>query len=132
MKFTIAKKDGIQCGGCPGEIMRGDDMVQNFIPMNNGKQKIICFHAACYIPWYSEMFNSKWRSWKNGEGNIVRPKVGRPTTYSRPTKEQELNKLRSALSYHKKCQNQDSLSPKKLEHHAVMIKIIQNKIAKLV
>ena len=119
MKFTIAKKDGIKCKGCPGYIERGEEIVQNFIQTST-HPIVLSYHLNCYIPWYTDMFNRKWSNWKNGTGSNPPPiKRGRPVKYTEATKDIKLNRLRALMSYHKKL------------GHEVRVKILQEKIKKL-
>ena len=99
MKFLIAKKDEIKCCGCPGTIQRGEEMVVTFVNTPGFKRTLI-YHVACYIPWYTDMFNRKWAYWHHNAGNIERPKRGRPVTVITPTQAQERNKLLTLLNYH--------------------------------
>ena len=101
MRFLIMKNDGVQCGACETELMRGEEAVQTFIQNNRGYRRVITYHVTCYIPWYTEMFNRKWSEWKHGTGRVERPNRGRKPTYLEPTKEQVINRLRSAITYHK-------------------------------
>ena len=104
MKFLIAKKDGIQCSGCQGEIMREEEMILTFINKPDFK-RTFCFHTKCYIPWYTNMFNEKWSRWRNGEGNTQRPKRGRPIINKNPNRGEKVNRLRTLLNYHKKLEH---------------------------
>ena len=119
MKFQVAKHDGLRCRGCPAEIMRGEEMVVTAYG-KNGYRLILTYHVACYIPWYTDMYNRKWSEWKHGTGYIERPALGRKPTYTEPSKEQYLNRLRSALSYHK------------AKGHNTKVGILEAKIAKVV
>lgn len=118
MKFSIAKKDGIKCKGCPGYIDRGDEMVQTFFPTSiPGVSVPLCYHVICYIPWFTDMFNRKWSDWKNGVGNNPPPpKRGRPVKYQEATEAIKLNRLRASMCYHKKL------------GHTIRVKIFQEKI----
>ncbi len=103
MKFMVAKKDGIKCYGCTATIQRGEDMVMNFIKRNTGAPTVLTYHVSCYIPWVTDMFNSKWSDWKNGDGNNPPPpRRGRPVKYKEATVEIKLNRLRALRTYHKK------------------------------
>ena len=119
MKFIIAKKDGIECRGCQGFIQRGDEMVQNFIPTSN-HSIVLSYHVGCYIPWYTDMFNRKWRAWKAGIGsNPLPPKRGRPIIHLRASKKIKINRLRALRTYHRKL------------GHRIKVKMIQNELGKL-
>ena len=118
MKFTIAKKDGIKCRGCPGYIQRGDEMYQTFIPTSvPGVSIPLSYHVDCYIPWLTNKYNRDWSDWKLGAGNNPPPpKLGRPVKYQEATAEIKLNRLRALRTYHKKL------------GHEVRLRIIQRKI----
>lgn len=119
MRFIVAKKDGIQCNGCPSYIQRGEDMIVQVVRGTNNYKRVLTYHVPCYINWYGEMIRQKWADWKSGSGNIIRPKLGRPLIHTAPNLKQKLNNLRSGLSYHKS------------KGHTIKVKIVEAKIAKL-
>ena len=121
MKFLIAKNDGIRCHGCEAEIMRGEEMVLTF--MNKpGFKRTFCFHTACYIPWFTGMFNQKWYEWKNGDGSNQRPKRGRPVVNKKPTRGERVNRLKTLLNYHKRLGH----DTKVLDIQKSLDKLLQN------
>lgn len=103
MRFVIAKKNNIRCFGCEAEIMRGEEMVLTFYRRPGiARPGMLTFHAGCHLGWYEEKYNRKWIEWRNGTGCVLRPKLGRPPACDHPTKEQYLNRLRAARSYHRR------------------------------
>lgn len=106
MKFTRAKKDGIQCHECQTFILRGEDMAQSFVNTPE-YHRVLSFHPQCYLNWYNRKFHIKFQTYKTGNG--LQPplkKLGRPVKYEDPDTVRELKRLRSSRSYHKKWGNE--------------------------
>lgn len=118
MKFRLAKSDNITCHNqkCMGIIMRGDTIVQNFIRNGNGSVTVLTYHAACYLPWYEDMFNRKYTEWKRSDGNTARPPRGRPILHTDADKGTRMNRLKTLLNYHSKL------------GHAAKVLLIQKQI----
>ena len=99
MKFMVAKKD-VKCYGCEALIERDQKMVLTFMKTPTFK-KVFTYHAACYPIWFQNMYQQKLQNWLMGGTATPWKHRGRPLTVTQ-NKEEQLNRLRSNMSYHKK------------------------------
>ena len=101
MRFFRVKHEQV-CRGCGSMMIPGEEAVVILIYDNVP----FTFHAGCFLPWNSEMFNHRLEEWRLSNTSTRKrkiKKIGRPRKYANPTK---AHRLCSLLHYYKKVGNE--------------------------
>lgn len=116
LKFYVAKRDKSNCYACGSQILEGEEFCVMFLSkvLSNGiiwKRKLL-FHAIdCYQRWLDESYVKQLLKWRENrdapEPRPIRPKRGRPITNTEPTREEQINRLKTLLNYHRKIGGRD-------------------------